>query len=150
MPDSDSVHMAHGRSNEQRKVMQQIQEDGVDPFDWELLSKYHEKPVIRSTTLWILTANDYPYQGTAHHFLLIYRDRVRSFAEMEAAAWSELHEMLIWVENEFQLTHGALLMRFGEPSLSGASVDHLHIHIIVGGDESGGEKIKAAVGYIKK
>jgi len=150
MNDISAVHMKHGRSEAQKEVMRKIQEDGADPFDWNLLSTYHQEPVLKQGTYWLITPNDYPYEGTELHLLLIHRDRVRRLSDIQPEAFLELQEMLGWIESEFGLTHGTFVMRFGDMSLSRASVDHLHAHVIVGGSDAAGEKLKIAVGYKKE
>lgn len=139
------VIMKHGRTEEQKRVMQRIERDGVDPFDWDLIPEYHYSPVLRKGTYWLITPNDYPYEGTLLHLLLIYRDAVRSPTGTAPEAWTELREHIVWIEEEFSVKGGSLLMRFGDPLLTGASVGHLHLHVIVGG--TGRRKIKASVGY---
>ena len=149
MSDDKPVNMAHGRSEEQKTVMRQILSDGVDPFGWEQLPKYHREPVLKKGTYWLITPNDYPYEGTTLQLLLIYKDRVRHLHEVHPDAFRELQEMLVWIEQEYQLDHGAFLIRFGETSFSGGSVDHLHAHVIVGGKDTSNEKLKASIGYKK-
>lgn len=145
-----AVHIDHGRSEQQRNVMRRIAEDGVDPFDWEQLPKYHEQPILKKGRYWLVTPNDSPYEGSTLHLLLIYRDRIHSFAEMPPSGWLELQVLIQWIQNEYELKYGALVMRFGELSLSGASVDHPHMHIITGGDSIESEKLKVSIGYKQK
>lgn len=147
MPDRPAVHVEHGRSERQREIMRKIAEDGVDPFDWDHLSTYHEQPVLQKGRYWLVTPNDNPYQGSALHLLLIYRDRIRSFAHMPPSGWLELLVMIQWIQTEYELRYGALVMRFGDLSLSGASVDHPHVHVVVGGNSNHGEKLKVSIGY---
>lgn len=147
MPERPSVLIEHGRSEEQREVMRRIVKDGVDPFDWDQLHKYHEQPVLQKGRYWLVTPNDTPYEGSSLHLLLIYRDRIRSFDDLKPSGWLELLVMLQWIQSEYGLAYGALVMRFGDLSLSGASVDHPHMHVIVGGDSSANEKLKVSIGY---
>jgi len=150
MSDQNAVHMAHGRTDEQKEVMRQIEKDGVDPFDWNLLANYHREPILKQGEHWLITPNDYPYEGTELHLLLIYRERVRNLGEVKRGAFAELQEMLVWIESEFKLSHGTLVMRFDDIALTGGSVDHLHAHVIVGGMDTTTEKLKIPVGYKKK
>lgn len=147
MPDKDSVILTHGRTPEQEAIMHKILEDGADPFDWELLPTYHKEPILRQGAFWLITPNEFPYEGTRLHLLLIYRDAVESPSETKPEAWMELHEHLSWIEKEFAVRAGGLLMRFGDPELTAASVRHLHAHIIVGGEGRTNEKLKVSVGY---
>lgn len=150
MPKGPAVHIEHGRSEQQREVMRRIVEDGVDPFDWNNLSKYHVQPVLKKGVYWLVTPNDNPYEGSTLHLLLIYRDRIDSFAEMSLTGWMELLGMVRWIQREYGVSYGALVMRFGELALSGASVDHPHMHVIVGGDSNQAAKLKVSIGYKQK
>lgn len=147
MPERPAVHIDHGRTEEQRDVMRRIAEDGVDPFDWEHLPTYHEQPILKKGRYWLITPNDNPYEGSTLHLLLIYRDRIRSFSAMPPSGWLELLVMIQWIQAEFELKYGALVMRFGDLTLSGASVDHPHMHVIVGGRSNEAEKLKVSIGY---
>lgn len=149
MSSNDSLHLKHARTAEQEENMRRILEDGVDPFDWDQLQKYHDRPILRRGAWWLVTENQYPYAGATLHLLLIYRDRVRSPAEVCAEAWPEFGEILAWIQHEYDLSHGALLLRFGDMASTGATVDHLHVHVIVGARNDGSleQKLKVAVGY---
>ncbi len=128
--------------------MEQIRKDKVDPFDWNLLAKYHAQPILRTGKFWLITPNDYPYEGTKLHLLLIYKDDVRLPSQTAPAAWAELRTHIAWIEKEYKLTGGSIIMRFGDPSLSGGSVDHLHLHVVVGSKRrTGAEKLKITAGY---
>jgi diadenosine tetraphosphate (Ap4A) HIT family hydrolase len=146
-----AVRVEHGREKRQVKQMRQIAKDGVDPFDWKILPKYHKPPVLRRGKFWLVTENEFPYKGTAVHLLLIYRKRVRFPSETAPAAWTELQRHLAWIEKQHSLKSASLVMRFGDPDHTGASVDHLHLHVIAGGKRTrGAEKIKTTVGYHAK
>ena len=150
MPNRPTVLIEHGRTEEQCEIMRRIAKDGVDPFDWDQLSKYHVQPVLKKGTYWLVTPNDNPYEGSTLHLLLIYRDRIASFAEMALTGWMELLSTIRWIQQEYGVTYGALVMRFGELLLSGASVDHPHMHVVVGGDSNKAEKLKVSIGYKQK
>lgn len=147
------VNLQHARTQEQIDVMTQIEKDGVCPFCPEYLLKYHSKPIIKETMHWFLTENMSPYEGTAHHLMLMAKRHYTMPGEMTAEESKDLFELIGWATDKFNIDGGALLMRFGDNDMTGGSVDHFHVHIIVGnadrGDE-GAEKIKVKVGYKKK
>ncbi len=147
-----SVRVEHGREKKQIEQMHKIAKDGVDPFDWDILPKYHKPPVLRRGKSWLVTENEFPYEGTSVHLLLIHRKRIRFPSKITSAAWAELRQHLAWIEKRYALDSASLLMRFGNPDNTGASVDHLHAHVIAGGKRIlGAKKIKTSVGYqIKK
>jgi diadenosine tetraphosphate (Ap4A) HIT family hydrolase len=113
-------------------VMEQIARDGVCPFCLENLKKYHTKPILWSNSDWLVTKNDTPYEGSRIHILMICKKHLPTVVNMEKRLWSSLGEAIDWTTKEFKITGGSFLMRFGDMNYNGASVQHLHSHIIVG------------------
>ena len=109
-------------------------EDGVCPFCPEHLSKYHEPPVLKKGAHWLVTRNMYPYDNTAHHFLFITLEHITDSNHLSKEAWSELQDMVLWVNAEYGIESGTLLMRSGDMNKTGATVKHLHAQFVVGSD----------------
>jgi diadenosine tetraphosphate (Ap4A) HIT family hydrolase len=65
------------------------------------------------------------------HLLAIARKHVESIDELPAGAGDELFEHVRWAILEYKIDFGGLAMRFGDVRHNGASVNHLHAHIIV-------------------
>lgn len=128
---SNFVNMDNARHDDQRQVMQDIQDAGVCPFDEEHLIKYHTPPILRQGKHWTLTPNQWPYEHTRVHLLAIARQHVESVDELPDGAGEELFEHMRWAIKEYNIDFGGLAMRFGDVKHSGASVNHLHAHIIV-------------------
>lgn len=145
----DFVYMAHARVSEQLENMKRIQRDGVNPFEWKHFTTYHREPVLRKGRYWLITPNDFPYEGTRLHLLLVYKYAVKYPSQTKPAAWAELREHLAWIEKTYRLKGGMVAMRFGEPSHTGGSVDHLHLHVIVGDKKKGpsSKKLRIVAGY---
>ncbi len=127
----DYVNLDNARHDDQRNVMSTIVEDGVCPFDEEFLANYHKQPILRQGTFWTLTLNQWPYEYTRVHLLAIARQHVETIDELEAGAAEELFDHVKWAIQEYQIDFGGLAMRFGDVRHNGASVNHLHAHIIV-------------------
>ncbi|MBP7857550.1 MAG: HIT domain-containing protein [Candidatus Saccharimonadales bacterium] len=128
---ADYVNIENARHDDQLSVMKGIAEDGVCPFDEEYIAKYHKQPVLRQGTYWTLTLNQWPYEHTRVHLLAIARKHVESIDELPAVAGEELFEHVRWAIAEYKIDFGGLAMRFGDVRHNGASVNHLHAHIIV-------------------
>jgi len=127
-------------------VIAQIQKDGVCPFCPEQLEKYHKNPILIDKTHWLVTENMYAYKGTKHHFLLIHKNHIKHMNELSSEAWAELHEISNEVFGKYNVEGGAFLMRFGNTKYTGASVNHLHAHIICADPKPDREPILARVG----
>ena len=128
---TDYVNLNNARYDDQRQVMEDIKSDGACPFDEENLAKYHTPPILRQGKYWTITANQWPYEHTRVHLLAIARQHVESIDELDSRAGEELFEHVRWAIKEFQIQFGGLTMRFGDVKHNGASVNHLHAHIIV-------------------
>lgn len=121
------------RSEDQLQVYKEIAERGECPFCLENLYKTNPQPIVREGKYWNILPSRWPYAHTATHLLAITRRHVESVAELgdEAeAAGAELFSHLKWAELEYQIAAGGLAMRFGDVAHTGASVSHLHGHII--------------------
>jgi ATP adenylyltransferase len=111
-------------------VIEKIQKDGVCPFCPEQLATYHKNPILISKKHWLATENMYPYKGVKYHFLLIHKKHLSHINELSPEAWQELHEVTDEICAEYKIEGGSFLMRFGDSRFTGASVTHLHAHII--------------------
>ncbi len=125
------VDLDNARQEDQTRVMEEILAADHCPFCEENLRKYHKKPILRETSHWILTENQWPYDYTDHHFLIIYRDHVEHLQQLDPQAGEELFELIAWVEKEYDLPGGGVAMRFGDTRYSAGSVAHLHVQLLV-------------------
>lgn len=127
----DFVNLDNARLDEQRAVMQSIAEAGVCPFCPENLALYHKSEILKTGEHWMLTYNQWPYDNTKLHLLAIAKYHATSLAGMQVGAAEELFDFLRWAEEHYAITFGGVCMRFGDIQKNGATVDHLHVHLIV-------------------
>lgn len=124
----------NARHEEQKAVMAQIEADGVCSFCLENMPKYHKHPIEKTDEHWYVTKNAWPYDNTAHHFLIVPITHVTDTAELSPEAWAELQSMHKWIVETYNIQNGTLMLRTGDMSKSGSSVLHLHAHFIVAAD----------------
>ncbi len=145
------MNISNARVPAQRKQMVEIQKEGVCPFCPKYFKKYHDAPIIKETDKWLITKNDYPYEGSKLHLLLVHKKHIENVSELSPKAAQELIHLTKWAEKEFKMKGGILLMRFGKPEYTGATITHLHAHVVVGEKEGKGrEKLKTSIGFQKK
>lgn len=131
-------------------ALKSIIEGGFCPFCEEHLFKHHKRPLLHKTKHWLVTENGWPYQGARHHFLLIPLVHVSRTEDLSPETWADFLTTYRMLITKFELTGASLLIRSGDTSLTGASVNHLHAHLIVGNPRSENAKpIKALVGFEK-
>lgn len=127
------LNHSEARTEEQKALMQKIERDGVCPFCKEYFPAYHPKPILKETDYWFVTTNMSPYEGTRHHFLLVYKpEHITSPDQISGEAQRELFTHISSLNKEYKITGGAFFMRYGDTSYTGSSVEHLHAHVISG------------------
>lgn len=124
------VNLDNARRHDQLEVMKDIVDDDVCPFCIESLRKYHKKPIIDEGPNWIVTSNQWPYEHTDAHFLLIARHHIQTINELPSGAFEELGDHVKNLITDNNLEYGGLAMRFGDIRYTGATVNHLHAHVI--------------------
>ena len=126
------INISAVRRDDQRKVMEEIREQGHCPFCQENLAKYHKNPIIQEGQFWLLTENQWPYEKTRHQLLAIYKTHIEHLEEMNPEAGKELIEMFTTEAQKRKISGGGIAIRFGssEHGNYGSSVLHIHAHLI--------------------
>ena len=114
-----------------KNVIEKIQADKVCPFCTEHLLKYHKNPILKEGERWIVTTNMYPYKGTKFHFLLIHKEHISDTKNMPPESFLELQQHINWLVEENNIPGGTLMMRCGDTAHTGATVTHIHAHLVV-------------------
>jgi diadenosine tetraphosphate (Ap4A) HIT family hydrolase len=124
------VNLDNSRHDDQRRVMETIVGDNVCPFCLDNLKKYHQRPILSEGDHWLVTTNQWPYEHTQAHFLLIAKRHIESVTELEPGAFEELGGHIQKLVQDNGLDYGGVAMRFGDVRYTGASVNHLHAHVL--------------------
>ncbi|HEY4518324.1 MAG TPA: hypothetical protein VJG48_01730 [Candidatus Paceibacterota bacterium] len=148
------ANVAHSRTEEQKQVMEDILAKGHCPFCPEQLEAYHKEPLLKDGKFWILTKNQWPYEGAKLHLLAIAKKHAAKLCDLEEGSGNELLDLLTWAEKEFEIPGGSFFIRFGDTDYTGATVQHIHAQLISSEprlDEGGKEndKLKVKLGYKK-
>lgn len=127
-----TVNTSNGKRNPGYfKVLQKIEEEGICPFCEENFLIHHPKKILFKTKYWIVTTNGWPYKATKNHFLMVYRPKhISHIEEMPKAAFQDKLDIIKKLTKDEGVQGGTLMMRFGASHHTGASVEHLHFHLI--------------------
>ncbi|MBI4118078.1 MAG: HIT domain-containing protein [Parcubacteria group bacterium] len=128
----DAVHINDSSPNEDyKKVLRRILKDGVCPFCEEHF-KYHDEAILHRVGDWVITRNQYSYKNAKLALLILNPKRhLERYEELSPADHLAISELVSWAIREFRIEGGGVALRFGEPKHTGASVRHLHAHLIV-------------------
>lgn len=131
------INPTAARGAEQQAQYQAILESGVCPFCPEHYGTFplQTAPVAESDH-WFVIDNMRPYEFTELHRVVIARRHITLPEELSDEEWVDLLRSHLQRERiERNLGYGAVGMRFGDPQKTGASVNHLHAHLIVPDEE---------------
>ena len=128
---SKFVDVKNTRTPEQRRVYEKIEQEGIDPFEFEHFRKHHPHPIVFENQNWFLTHNAFPYQGMSLHLLLVHKTFITSIEQITPESWLDFSALIQFATQEFKLTSGGFFMRFGDTTKTGGTVTHLHAHIMV-------------------
>jgi ATP adenylyltransferase len=118
------------RTPEQRAYMEELGAAGICVFCPEHVAAHHRAPVEFSGEHWYVTRNDYPYAGTAAHYLIVPHRHVTSFEELPDAAGAELWAIKRRLREQLAPLATATVERSGDMRFNGGSVAHLHTHFV--------------------
>ncbi len=119
------------RDPKQYQIMEGLLAKGQCHFCPEAFAEHHKAPILWKGIHWFVTENDFPYKGARCHFMMVLQNHVETLSGVPPGAWEEMGTILRWLEQHYGIEGGALGFRFGEPVRSGASIRHVHAHVIV-------------------
>jgi len=123
------VNLKNARKGEYRKVIEKIILTGKCPFCKEDF-KYHTKPVFKQKNGWFLTENSWPYKDSRRHLIILGDKHKENFFELTKKDLETVAFLANWAIKEYKIKGGALAIRFGDTDFTGASVSHIHFHLI--------------------
>jgi diadenosine tetraphosphate (Ap4A) HIT family hydrolase len=112
-----------------KKILEDIISTGKCPFCTDNF-KYHKKPILKKYNGWLATENSWPYPGTKHHFIFISENHKSKFSDLSNKDMLAVKYLINWVIKKFKVKGGGLMLRFGDQIYTGATVSHLHFHLI--------------------
>ena len=114
---------------EYENVISQVEMENKCPFCPGNF-KYHKSPILKRSGNWFITENSWPYKNAKYHFLIINRKHKETFSELDKKDWETIRMLTNWAVKNYKISGGALALRFGNTDHTGATVCHIHAHII--------------------
>ncbi len=133
-------YLGNARGEEQREYMRRLEAEGVCIFCPEHLAEAQD--VLHRTAHWTVTPNRFPYAGTRLHLMLVPREHVADLLDLSPAAQQDFWIALRWIRDEHALTYYGLGARNGECRHTGGTIEHVHVHVIVGDPDAGPVRFK--------
>ena len=120
------------RTEEQLAEMRRLEAEGICLFCPGSLREHARHEVILQTAHWAVTPNAFPYAGTRLHLLVVPHRHVNDMLDLGDAALADFWVALRLIRERFELDHYGLGVRNGNCSFTGATIRHVHAHVLVG------------------
>ncbi len=127
----------NARTPEQLAEMRRLDDAGVCLFCPEYLASHPRQQVLLSTRHWTATPNEFPYRGTRLHLLLVPHQHAADLLALSDDVRGDFWVALAAVAERHELSHYGLGVRNGDCRFTGATIRHVHAHVLVsagGGD----------------
>jgi diadenosine tetraphosphate (Ap4A) HIT family hydrolase len=118
------------RGGEQLERMRRLEEQGICIFCPERAADLQREAPLHTGTHWYVVSNDFPYEGTAAHYLIVARRHVTSFEQLPDDAGAELWAIRRELAGRLGAVAYATVERSGDMRFNGGSVAHLHVHMV--------------------
>jgi diadenosine tetraphosphate (Ap4A) HIT family hydrolase len=120
------------RTAEQLADMRELEAAGICLFCPDGLRRHQRQQVLFATGHWTVTPNEFPYPGTALHLLLVPTEHAADLLDLSPEAREDFWTALAMVRDRHGLGHYGLGVRNGDCRFTGATIRHVHAHLLVG------------------
>jgi ATP adenylyltransferase len=120
------------RTDEQLAEMLRLEAAGICLFCPDTLREHGRQRVLFETAHWAVTPNEFPYAGTRLHLLVVPHQHVGDLTDLGDAALADFWTALRAIRERFGLDHYGLGVRNGDCRFTGATIAHVHAHVLVG------------------
>jgi len=119
------------RSQDHRDEMVRLDKAGICIFCPEHIHQDEEK-VEEETANWMVKKNRYPREGSKISLLFIPKKHIKTISELDKQAMNQLLALVSKYEKKYKLDSYAIVIRSGDMRYNGGSMEHLHVHLVVG------------------
>jgi len=132
MLESLFVNSTYAKNGVYAETIKSIQGRKVCPFCPEVFpGQWHTNPILRRSGNWLITRNMFPYTNTQEHLLIVGNRHIEELAQLGKGDFADILKLAKWATMKLGLPGGLLAMRFGDSAYTGATVKHIHAHLVV-------------------
>jgi diadenosine tetraphosphate (Ap4A) HIT family hydrolase len=124
------VDKQNAHSKDYRKTIKAISLTNKCPFCRENF-RYHKHPILKQINGWFITKSSWPYKNTRFHFLILNHLHRTDLNDLNINDYLAISRLTSWTVKKFKIRGGGFAFRFGDTKLTGATVSHIHAHLIV-------------------
>jgi len=126
------MNFKNTRTKEQTERMKLLSKEKICHFCEDGFKATHTAPIIYKNEDWFITANDFPYKGSTHHYLIVSKKHITDLKKINTKMQNNLFKSIFLLEKKLKVKGFSVFVRSGDMSYTGATIDHLHFHFLVG------------------
>lgn len=126
---SNLVNPAFAKNIDYGNTIDEILKAGDCPFCPNNF-RWHPWPILQRSGEWFITRSGWPYKNAGHHFLILGNHHLISTVEMTPEDSASVRHLTSWAVAQFNLKGYGRMSRSGDTNYTGATVQHLHFHLI--------------------
>lgn len=131
LSENSFVDIANCRSTKQQETYLKIYRENYDPFAERSSIEALGNEIFDESDHWITIKNKhYKHTDRKHHLVVILKRFIKTPDDLTEEEILDAFKVIRELNKTLQISGGAILMRYGDTRLSGASVKHLHFHVV--------------------
>jgi ATP adenylyltransferase len=123
------VDPRNARAKGYKEILQESIQENACPLCPPM--KWHPNPILKYDDKWLVTENSHPYPNTKHHLIFVSKKHIEELSQLTGDDLNSIISLAKWATKEFKIKGGGLTLRFGDTLYTGATIKHLHAHLIV-------------------
>lgn len=144
------IRLDNTRDPKQRRIMEEQQKLGICHLCRKDFETRHKAPIIHEEEFWFVTANNFPYEGSVHQYLIVPKRHIFKLSHFNVGESLEFPMVVKWLENHLGTDGYSLFVRCGDMAYTGATLSHLHYQFIVGAPKTSddpNQRLLVTLGY---
>lgn len=123
------VNSQNAKNEGYRRLLDDAEKRGVCPLCENVIER-RIQPIHFENEHWIVTENIYPHTAELH-LLMVSRRHIIEICEIVSEEWMSYGSAIKALTEKFKIVGAGVAFRFGDTVRTGASIRHLHAHLIV-------------------
>ena len=119
------------RGAAQLEDMRQLDRNGICLFCPDGFRYHRRNRLLWRTEYWSIARNEFPYSGTEQHILISPIAHAEDLLDLDDTVLADFWAALRSVRECFSLKHYGLGARNGDCRFTGATIKHVHCHVLV-------------------
>lgn len=101
----------------------------------------HNFVILKKIGKWQIVERSWKKKTTRRYLLVIGEEHKTNILQLLPEDWVSVGELLLWATKKYKIKGGGFGVRFGDTDYSGATINHLHFHLIAPGLDKNGLSI---------